>query len=173
VTPFPPIARWRIPTVACKQTREAVLPAGHRGTESGAFWLGTRAATSTVTTVVKPVGAGIVEDPWQWAVSPEHYAAISSYAKPRGLSLLAVVHTHLSTQPPRMSRTDRTQGVKVQDALAVIVGSAGEQRDPLRWGWFVYDEGDYRDILGPELAERITLVEKSCDFIEITAKASS
>src|SRR5438045_1710816 len=141
MTPYPPIERWLIPTAACEQTRNAVLPAGRRGNESGLFWLGERAATSAVTAVVKPVGAGVTELPWRWSVTPEVYAAVSAWAKPRALTLLAAVHTHLSPNTPSMSRTDRTQGLKVPDALALIVRAGGEEPDARRWGWFVYTNG--------------------------------
>jgi proteasome lid subunit RPN8/RPN11 len=173
LAPFPPIERWLVPETACEQTREAVLPAGRRGTESGVFWLGERAATSIVRNVAMPVGAGVVEEPWKWSVSAELYAAVAGYAKPRGLTLLGVVHTHLGPGVPRLSRTDRMQGLKVQDALAVIVGSAGEERDPDRWGWFVYDDGDYRDLAAHERAKRVQMTDESAEFIEISVGASS
>lgn len=173
MAPFPPIERWRIPQAACAQTREAVLPAGRGGTESGVLWLGTRAATSVVRTVAMPVGAGVVEAPWKWSVSAELYGAVAAYAKPRGLTLLGVVHTHVDAGVPRLSRTDRTQGLKVQDALAVIVCSGGEERDLAHWGWFVYDGGDYRDIGEDERAERIEMTDAPADFIQITAGKSS
>lgn len=173
MAPFPPIERWLVPEAACEQTREAVLPAGRRGTESGVFWLGTRAATSIVRTVAMPIGVGVIEEPWRWSVSAELYGAVAAYAKPRGLTLLAVVHTHLSARVPHLSRTDRMQGLKVQDALAVIIGSAGEERDPARWGWFVYDRGDYRDIGLDERAERIVTTDAATDFIQIAAREAS
>src|ERR1022692_4091598 len=102
MAPYPPIERWRIPEAACELTRESVQLAGRRRVESGVFWLGTRVATSIVRVVAKPVGGGVVEEPWQWSVSPELYAAVAAYAKPRGLTLLAVLHTHLSSRSPRM-----------------------------------------------------------------------
>jgi proteasome lid subunit RPN8/RPN11 len=173
MAPFPPIERWLIPQAVCEQTRKAVLPAGRRGTESGVFWLGTRATTSVVHVVAMPIGQGVVELSWQWRVSPELYAAVATYAKPRGLSLLAVVHTHLSGRAPRLSRTDRMKGLKVQDALAVIVGSGGEERDPARWGWFVYDSGDYRDLSPDERAARLEMTDAEAEFVELGLEASS
>lgn len=172
MAPFPPIERWTVPSAACEQTRTAVLPAGRRGVESGVFWLGTRAATSVVRAVAMPVGYGVVEEPGKWSVSAELYAAVAGYAKPRGLTLLGVVHTHLSPRVPRLSSTDRMQGLKVQDALAVIVGSAGKEGDPDRWGWFVYDGVDYRDLIGNERVERVEMTGGSAEFIEISVGAS-
>lgn len=173
MTPYPPIERWLIPTAACEQTRNAVLPAGRRGNESGVFWLGGRARETTVAAVVKPVGAGVIELPWQWSVTAEVYAAVSAWAKPRGLTLLATVHTHLSSHTPRMSHTDRTQGLKVPDALAVIVRSGGEEADPRRWGWSVYHDGDYRALDAGDLGARITFTAADVAYAEIPAVESA
>ena len=169
MTPFPPIERWRLPRAACERTRQAVLPAGHRGNESGVFWVGRRHMTSMISAVVFPTGPGVVEAPGRWSVTPEVYAAVASWAKPRGLSLLAVVHTHVERVPPRLSRTDRTQGLKVPGALAVIIGRGGHERDVDAWGWFVYGDGDYRALGSAERAERLELVDGTIDFVTITA----
>ena len=107
-TPYPRIERWRLPQAACELTRSAVMPAGRRGVESGVFWLGDRAATSAITAVAHPTGEGVEETPFSWRVSPEVYAAIARWARPRGLTLLAVAHVHLSEARPRLSPTDRS-----------------------------------------------------------------
>lgn len=166
---YPPISRWLIPEAACELTRKSVQPAGRRGTESGVFWLGTRATTSTVRVVAKPVGIGVVEEPWRWSVSVELFAAVAAYARPRDLTLLGVVHTHLSARVPRLSPTDRTRGLRVDDALAVIIGSAGEEVDPARWGWFVFGPSGYLRIAAGERAERITLTTELAESVDIEA----
>jgi hypothetical protein len=172
MTPFPPIERWLIPVAACEQTRNAVLPAGRRGNETGVFWLGERSAVSSVTAIVKPIGPGVVELPWQWSVAPEVYAAVAVWAKPRGLTLLAAVHTHLSAQGPQLSHTDRTQGLKVPDALAVIVRAGGQDPDPRRWGWFVFSGDDYRTVAGRELKARVMFTDDAADYIEISVEGA-
>ena len=117
---------------------------------------------------MKPVGAGVIELPWQWSVTAEVYAAVrmGEAARPHAS---AAVHTHLSSHTPRMSRTDRTQGLKVPDGLAVIVRAGGEEADPRRWGWFVYDDGDYRTLDAGELGARITFTAADVDYAEIPA----
>lgn len=166
---YPPISRWLIPEAACELTRESVQPAGRRGTESGVFWLGTRATTSIVRVVAKPVGIGVIEEPWQWSVSAELYGAVAAYARPRDLTLLAVVHTHLSPRVPRLSPTDRTRGLKIKDALAIIIGSAGGEPDSARWGWFVYGPSGYRSLTTGEQAKRITMTTEPTEFVDIKA----
>jgi proteasome lid subunit RPN8/RPN11 len=168
MTPFPSIERWRLPRMACERTRQAVLPAGRRGNESGVFWVGRRQATTTISAVIFPTGPGVVEAPGRWRVAPEVYAAVASWAKPRGLSLLGVVHTHPEHQP-RLSRTDRIHGVKVPDALAVIIGRSGDEPDVEAWGWFIYDGGDYRTLKAAERAERLELAGGTIDFATVTA----
>lgn len=170
MTPYPPIERWLIPSMACEQTRNALKPAGRDGRESGVFWLGERAATSSIKAVVKPVGSGVVESPWQWSVSPEIYAAVTAWAKPRGLTLLAAVHSHLSARPPRMSLTDRTQGLKVPDAVAVILPAGGAEPDPTRWGWFVYTDGDYLTLTDAAIAARVRFISGTVVYCEISAE---
>ena len=172
MAPYPPIERWIVPLKACEQTRLALLPAGRCGCESGVFWLGERASTSSVAAVVKPIGSGVVESPWQWSVAPEVYAAVTAWAKPRGLTLLAAVHSHLSTRRPRMSPTDRSQGLKVPDALAVIVPTGGDELDTTRWGWFVYESDDYRTLEEKELAARVRLTARGCEYEEISKEGS-
>jgi hypothetical protein len=167
-TPYPPIERWRLPRAACEQTQRALLPAGRRGSESGVFWVGRRDARSTISAVIHPTGAGVVEAPDRWSVTPEVYAAVAAWAKPMGYALLAVVHSHVEFVPPRLSRTDRTQGLKVPDALAVIVGDGGHQPAVDAWGWFVYDDCDYRELGDAELAARLELVDDTSEFVSIT-----
>lgn len=167
MTPYPPIRRWQVPETVCELSRDAVQPAGLAGCESGVFWLGQRAAASEVAVVIHPVGEGVEETPFYWSVAPEVYAAITAWAKPRGLTLLAVVHTHLSTLPPRMSPTDRRQGLKTPDALAVIIPSGGAEPDPLHWGWFVYANDDYRPLETAELQARLAIVPGAADFVVI------
>jgi proteasome lid subunit RPN8/RPN11 len=170
VVPFPAIERWAIPQAACEQTRTAVLPAGRRGTESGAFWLGKRGADSVVTTVAMPVGSRVVEQPSQWSVPTELHQRVTAYAKPRSLTLLAVVHTHLSSKRPRLSRTDRERGVRVPGVLAVIIPVGGSEGDPYRWGWFVFEDGDYRELTPDEYTQRVTITTEPSELVVVGAE---
>jgi hypothetical protein len=167
MAPYPPIERWQVTEKVCELSRNAVQPAGLVGCESGVFWLGRRAGASEITVVVHPVGDGVQETPFDWRVAPEVYAAVTAWAKPRSLTLLAVVHTHLSALPPRMSPTDRHQGLKTPDALAVIIPSAGAEPDPRRWGWFVYSGDDYRPLGTAEMKARVAIVPGAADLIVV------
>jgi hypothetical protein len=127
--PYPPIERWLVPQAALDATLEAVVPASRRGNESGSFLLGRREHAARTSVVVLPRGRGVEETPWYWKVGAKVYGQISSWAKPRGLALLAILHTHLADVPARLSRADHTRSVRAPGVLAVVIGHGGEQRN--------------------------------------------
>jgi hypothetical protein len=172
MAPFPPIKRWRLPQAACELTRNSVMPAGRRGDESGVFWLGCRDQVSEITAVVFPTGEGVQETPLCWSVSAEVYAAVSAWARRRGLALLGVAHTHMTHARPRMSPTDRSQGLKVPDALSIIVPAKSREPDPADWAWFVYAAGDYRELTPAEHVRRVELTDGQVEFAVIESEGS-
>lgn len=157
MTPYPPIERWLVPQAALDATLEAVVPASRRGNESGSFLLGRRERVTRTSVVVLPRGPGVEETPWYWKVGAEVFGQISSWAKPRGLALLAILHTHLTDVPARLSRADRTRSVRAPGVLAVVIGDGGEDRNAHAWGWYVYDSDDYRRLDESELARRVEI----------------
>lgn len=157
MTPYPPIERWLVPQAALDATLAAVVPASRLGNESGSFLLGRREKTTRIGGVIMPQGRGVEETPWYWKVGAEVYGQISSWAKPRGLSLLAIVHTHLDDIPPRLSWADRTRSVRAPGILAVVIGRGGEEPDPHAWGWYVYEADDYRQLGPAEFAARVDI----------------
>ena len=154
-TPYPGITQWVVPHAVRRSTLDGVRPAGLRGDESGAFWLGVRADVAAVTAVVLPRGKGVEETPSHWRVAPEVFGAISRWAQPQGLTLLGIAHTHVHGVPVRLSWADRHQSVRVPGILAVVIGDGGQDEDHFGWGWYVYDKGDYREILRTELKRRV------------------
>lgn len=158
--PYPPITAWRIPSDALRLTLEGVRSAGDRGVESGALWLGDRGVTSIVSAVVLPHGDGVLEAPSQWQISPEVVAAVTSWAKPRGLVLLAVFHIHVGRSVD-LSWSDRHHGVQVPGMLSVIAGNGGRDAAIDHWGWYIYDDSDYREISAPERKRRLLLDKSS------------
>lgn len=156
-TPYPRIEHWILAEGVCAATLEGVRAAGQLGNESGAFWLGERAGTARVHTVVLPAGPGVEERPYQWRVSPEVFGAVSRWAKPRGLTLLGIAHTHGRGVPARLSWADRYRSVQVPGILSVVIGNGGEDRDHLKWGWYVYENGDYVELMPTELARRLEI----------------
>ncbi len=154
---YPRIDRWIIPEGVLAATLKGVRPPGRCGRESGAFWLGARAAIAQIRIVVLPAGPGVEESPGQWLVSPEVFGAVTRWAKPRGLTLLGIVHTHVLGVPPRLSWADRHLTVQVPGILAIVIGNGGEDSDYREWGWYVYEESGYRELVPSELAERLDI----------------
>jgi hypothetical protein len=168
---YPPIDQWVVSERVFQCTLEGVWPAGRCGRESGAFWLGRREKTSQISAVVLPRGAGVEERPNCWRVSPEVFGAITRWATPQGLCLLAVVHTHVRGVPAFLSWTDRNFGVRVPGVLAIVIGGGGDEYDYHNWGWYVFEGDDYRRFSQSEIGERLK-VDGSGDFKRGTADAN-
>ncbi|MGH9961664.1 MAG: hypothetical protein ACREBC_31815 [Pyrinomonadaceae bacterium] len=151
---YPPIEEWFIPNGACAATLAGVRPAGERGSEAGAFWLGGRSFRSRIEAVVLPSGSGVEEYSYRWRVSPEVFGEVTRWAKPLGLFLLGVAHTHLPGVPVDLSWVDRTEGVRAPDMLASVIGNGGLDESHHDWGWFVYEDNDYRRMPANELSKR-------------------
>jgi hypothetical protein len=158
-SPYPAINQWLIPRALMAVTAVGVQEAGGSVKESGALWLGNRDNIARVSTVVFLEGKGIQEHAGRWKVGPEVFGAVTRWAKPQGLSLLAVIHTHLPGVPPRLSRADREYSVQVPGILAVIIGEGGAEMDHTRWGWYRYEIGYYRRLTPNDLSECLILDE--------------
>jgi hypothetical protein len=159
------IKEWVVSDAARRATLDGVRPAGREAKESGAFWLGARTDVARVTVVVLPKGRGVEESVGHWRVSPEVFGEISRWAKPQGLTLLGIAHTHVRGVPARLSWSDRHRSVCVPGILSVVIGDAGEDDDHYHWGWYVYEEDDYRELLRAELTRRVR--GNSTDSVEV------
>jgi hypothetical protein len=155
---YPHIREWLVPEGIFTSTLAGVRPSGERGRESGAFWLGYRAARTKIEAVVLPSGPGVEEYAYQWRVSPEVFGEVARWAKPHGLTLIGVAHTHIRGVPVDLSWADRTQSVQVPGMLAVVIGNGGQDAVFTDWGWFVYERNDYRRISHSELINRVRVI---------------
>jgi proteasome lid subunit RPN8/RPN11 len=97
-------------------------------------------------------------------VSPEVFGVVTRWAKPQGLCLLGVVHTHLHGVPPRLSRADREYSVQVPAMLAVVIGEGGHERDHHNWGWYLYENNDYRQLLTQEIRQLFELTSEGVEL---------
>jgi hypothetical protein len=136
---YEPITSWSVPRGVGPATLRGVLRAARDQHEGGAFWLGRRAATSTVRTVVLLEGRGIVEEIGYWEVSPMVYGRISTWADNNDQTLLAVAHSHLGRSATAMSGLDRRGAVRVPDLLTIVIPAFGAITDLRRWGVHRYD----------------------------------
>jgi proteasome lid subunit RPN8/RPN11 len=168
--PYPQIDRWVLPTGALLATLRSVQEEGQGVREAGALWLGSRENTARVRAVLFPSGKGVEATAGKWKVSPEVFGVVTRWAKPQGLSLLAVVHTHLHGVPPRLSRADREYSVQVPGMLAAVIGEGGHEGDHGNWGWYVYEKNDYRQILNEELKQRVEMSSEKVDVQRVNSE---
>ena len=155
-TIYPPVEQWTVGEGFPQATLEGVRTPGQFGRESGAFWLGRREHNALASALVFPRGAGVLEARGLWRVSPEVFGAVTRWAVPRMLCLLAVAHTHVGGLPPLLSWTDRNFGVRVPGMLAIVIGNGGNELNYLRWGWYVFGRNDYRRMSRSEITKRLT-----------------
>jgi hypothetical protein len=155
--PYPQINTWAIPSGVVNTTLDAVHPSTHPGVEAGVFWLGPRVAAARVDAVVIPRGDGVEERAGCWRVTPEVFGRIGSWATTSGVSLLAVCHTHGGRSPAQLSRRDRTHSIKAPGVLAIVIGHNGDEPEPGRWGWYVWQDGDYRTLTARDRSVRLRL----------------
>ena len=153
--PYPAVDLWELDESAIAATLAAVQRPGREGNEGGAFWLGPRESTSAVRAVVVPAGDGVIEAPGCWIVTPEVYGVISAWAAERAWSLLAVCHIHGHGVPAELSKQDRNHLVRAPGVLAIVIGSAGDDHDLDRWGWYQFMAGGYLELDAPERRRRI------------------
>ena len=156
-TPYPAVHQWVVADSILAATRRAVHQAGQDLKESGALWLGQRTETARITAVVLLRGVGVEQSAGCWKVRPEVFGAVTRWAKPKGLSLLAVIHTHIRGVPPRLSLADREYSVQVPGMLAVVIGESGAEADYRRWGWYVHENDRYICLNRNVLAARLIL----------------
>jgi hypothetical protein len=162
--PYSRIDRWILPRAALSATLTGVQKEGQSVREAGALWLGPRTSAASITAVVFPTGTGVKASAGQWKVSPELFGVVTRWAKPQGLSLLGVVHTHLRGVPSRLSRADREYSVQVPDMLAVVIGESGHEPDYRKWGWYLYDKNAYRHLPTQELTQLLEITSQNIEL---------
>ncbi len=124
------------------------------------MWLGRRDDISVITTVVLPRGNGVIGAPYQWQVAPEVMGVITQWARPQALVMLGLFHIHVGCSVA-MSWSDRNRVVQVPGMLSVIAGEKGREADLDRWGWYLYEGGEYRGLTPTERQLRIRIDDSS------------
>jgi hypothetical protein len=172
-SPYPPIREWQISQAVIEATLAAVAPTGRSGRESGVFWLGSREWVSVVRAVVRLHEPGVVEAVGRWVVSPEAYGVVGRLAREHELTLLGSAHTHGVEVPVKLSATDRKHGTRVPDILAVVIGNYGADRNPTRWSWNTFKDGDFSELRGRDRSKRIKITAGSVALWQANATGSA
>jgi hypothetical protein len=131
---YAPIERWSIPRGVVPATLRGVLRAAREQHEGGALWLGRRAATTEISTVVLLEGRGVTEEIGYWEVSARVYGRVGTWADDNDQALLAVAHSHLGRGATAMSGLDRRGAVRVPDLLTIVIPAFGAITDLRKWG---------------------------------------
>jgi hypothetical protein len=154
--PYPKVESWRLADRVVPATWDALRAAD--GREAGVLWLGDRGAEAIVTAVVRLHGVGVEEGRGHFEAAPEVLGAVTRWAKPGGLTLLASCHAHPPGIPGRLSDWDRRHGFVVPEFLSLVAGEGGGD-DPSRWGWYVFDRrsADYRLMDKRERHDRVLI----------------
>lgn len=169
---YEPIERWSVPRGVVPATLRGVLRAAREQHEGGAFWLGRRAATSEVRTVVLLEGRGIVEGIGYWEVSPLTYGRVGTWADEHDQALLAVAHSHLGRGATQMSGLDRRGAVRVPDLLTIVIPAFGAITNLRNWGVHRFDGHQFVELSELEKAacilssdEPVTVLHASEDGV--------
>jgi hypothetical protein len=163
-SPYPPIEQWRLPSSAVAATLSSVVGAGRLGDEAGVFWLGERSTVSRVRAVVSLRGRGVLESPGRWQVSSAVYGVVSRLARDHEQTLLGTAHTHGRGIPVGLSLTDRRDGVRVPDFLAIVIGNGGADNDLHDWSFNVFERRDFRELSIEEFHERVVPTDDEVDL---------
>jgi hypothetical protein len=79
------------------------------------------------------------------------------------------VHTHGRRIPVALSLTDRRDGVRVPDFLAVVIGNGGADNDLDDWSFNVFERRDFRELSIEEFRERVVSTEDEVDLWRVSA----
>ena len=152
---YAPIERWSVPRSVVPATLRGVLRAARAQHEGGAFWLGRRAATTEVRTVVLLEGRGVTEEIGYWEVSARVYGRVGTWADENEQALLAVAHSHLGRGATAMSDLDRRGAVRVPDLLTIVIPAFGAVTDLRKWGVHRFNGQQFVELTELEKATRL------------------
>lgn len=133
------------------------------------MWLGVRDASHvSITHVVALRGPGVKTAPLQLSLSYSAMDRLSDVAEKLGAYLVGQIHSHPGHQVG-LSDVDRELGIRVQDYLSVVYPHYA-QRQELgieMCGVHVFDHGDYRRLVGTEVARRISTTSAHVQRIDL------
>lgn len=138
-----------LPVAAVDRLVRDVLAHGARGVETGAFLL-TTVGGPRVTAVARCGDAGIHRYPYQLRVDGDAIERLFDWSVGESLQVRSLVHSH--REAAFLSETDRDEGFAVAGFVAgVIPEFAAPPSDVSRWGWWVFQDGDWCGLPPPSL----------------------
>lgn len=117
--------------------------------ETGGYLLVER-GKPTVTEVAISGSKGVLRHPRLYDVSGAANEELQDWAFERGLIIAAQWHTHRFGA--YMSDTDLTSGINIPGMITAIIPEfENPPTDHRAWGWWMFEEGEWRDVAPPTL----------------------
>lgn len=131
----------RLPTNIVEGLLSAALEFGQQDLETGGFLL---ADDQDVVRALALTGERGIERHWGlFVVSGAVVEQVCQWAADHDLRVASLVHTH--KRSAHMSKTDRNNGFRVEGFRSVIIPSFANPPTTLAsWGWYVFENGNWR-----------------------------
>jgi hypothetical protein len=143
------VTRWTnplsFPDGALDHLTADIATYGAQELETGAFLLAPAGSPDRLTVLALAGTQAINRRPDHFSVAGEALERLFDWAQNHQLRVRAQVHSHGG--PAVLSRTDRTHGLNIPGFTTTIVPFfADPPRTPLAWGWWRYEDGDWRTV---------------------------
>lgn len=136
-------APLQLPRTAVDAIADDVADYGKQRLETGALLLAKPGDTS-VTTVAIAGTVGVIRGYGQFVLTMPVIDQLFTYAETNNLQVVAHVHSH--GRGAFLSPIDRTGIIRMTGFIAAVVPTfATPPRDPSRWGWWTFRDGDWRE----------------------------
>lgn len=133
----------QVPRTAVDAIADDVAHYGMQRLETGALLLG-KPGDTRVTTVAIAGTAGVTRGYGRFVLTMPVIDQLFTYAETNSLQVLAHVHSH--GRGAFLSPIDRTGIIRMNGFIAAVIPTfAAPPRDPSRWGWWTFRDGDWRD----------------------------
>lgn len=140
----------RLPLESVTALTDEVGRYGASRVETGGFLLAPAGADSPISVLALAGVTGIIRRRGLFVVSGLALDRLFTWADQHGLRIRAQFHSHVG--PAFLSPTDLEHGLNVRGFVSCVVPFCKDpSNDPSRWGWWRFDEEEWREIASPEL----------------------
>ncbi len=133
----------QLPRTAVDAIADHVAACGKQRLETGALLL-TEPGDTTVTTIAIAGTTGVHRGYGRFVLTMPVIDRLFTYAETNNLQVVAHVHSH--GRGAFLSPIDRTGTIRMTGFIAAVIPTfATPPRDPDRWGWWSFRDGDWHD----------------------------
>jgi len=138
------MTRLLLPRTAVDAIADDVAHYGKQRLETGALLLA-KPGDTTVTTVAIAGTAGVTRGYGRFVLAMPVIDQLFTFAETNSLQVVAHVHSH--GRGAFLSVIDRTGIIRMTGFIAAVIPTfATPPRDPTRWGWWTFRDGDWHDL---------------------------